>query len=253
IGKWWWPLLHAYEGWVHRRAAHSFFITREDADYAIAHYRVLAARTSVVTFGMEIPDPADKARYRALLLQTYGLDAGTVIYQFNGALGYPPNEQAVRHIVEDILPLLRAQAGFPFVILVCGGNLSAPLAAAIAATNGQVIYTGFVDRIEDYLQGSDVFINPVVAGGGIKTKLVEAIAYGLTAVSCKSGAIGVPAPVAAPKLLLAADLDWQGFVAQMLAARDIHAPVPQSFRDHFNWANITEQAARQLAALTLRS
>ncbi|PUZ23905.1 Glycosyltransferase Family 4 [Chitinophaga costaii] len=249
LGKWWWPLLRAYEGWIHRRANGSFFITSEDADYAIQHYRVKAARTSVVTFGMETPAPVDKNHYRALLLQRYALDAHTVIYQFNGSLGYLPNEQAVRHILEDILPLLRAKATFPFVILVCGGHLQETLVQAIAQTNGQVIYTGFVDQLEDYLRGSDIFMNPVLAGGGIKTKLVEAIAYGLTAVSCESGAIGVPASIAAPKLKLAADLDWHTFVARLLEVTDAQAPVPQSFRDYFNWENITRHAAEKMEML----
>lgn len=253
IGKWWWRGLKMYEGWIHRRAAFSFFITQADADYAIAHYHVKPARTSVVTFGMEAPVVADKAPYRQLLLKTHHLAPDTFIYQFNGALGYPPNANAVQHIVEDILPRLSQQADFPFVILICGGNLPDHLQQAIAATNGKVIYTGFVDSIEDYLLGSDMFLNPVMTGGGIKTKLVEAIAYGLTAISCESGAIGVPAEVAAPKLKIAADQDWDAFVSAMLQRPAAQAPVPESFKSYFNWENIAREAAAKLESVAKKS
>lgn len=246
IGKWWWRGLKMYEGWIHRRAAFSFFITQADADYAIQHYHVKLARTSVVTFGMETPLAADKAPYRAQLLQTHQLAPDTFIYQFNGALGYPPNADAVAHLVNDILPLFEQKATFPFAILICGGNLPEHLQQAIAATNGKVIYTGFVNSIEDYLLGSDMFLNPVMTGGGIKTKLVEAIAYGLTAISCESGAIGVPESVAAPKLKIVADQDWDAFANAMLQRQDTQTPVPENFKQYFNWNNIAGEAATRL-------
>jgi hypothetical protein len=53
-----------------------------------------------------------------------------------------------------------------------------------------IIYAGFVDDISIYFKGADVFINPVSYGGGIKTKLVEALGYNLNAVSTSNGAIG---------------------------------------------------------------
>lgn len=251
IGKWWWRGLAVYEGYIHRRAAFSFFITQADADYAISHYRVPPSRTSVATFGMEAPEIKDRERYRHQLLAAHNLAPDTFIYQFNGALGYPPNADAVQHIVADVLPKLSQRAGFPFVILICGGNLPEHLQQAIAATNGKVIYTGFVTSIEDYLLGSGMFINPVMTGGGIKTKLVEAIAYGLTAISCESGATGVPATVAAPKLKVVPDHDWDAFVAAMLQTQDAHTPVPESFKTYFNWENIAREAAGKLEGLTV--
>lgn len=251
IGKWWWQGLEKYEGWIHRRAAFSFFITQADADYAIRHYQVPPSRASVVTFGMEAPEITGRERYRQQLLATHHLAPDTFIYQFNGALGYPPNASAVQHIVADILPKLSQQAGFPFVILICGGNLPEHLRQAIAATNGKVIYTGFVASIEDYLLGSDMFINPVMTGGGIKTKLVEAIAYGLTAISCESGATGVPAAIAAPKLKVVPDQDWNAFVTTMLETQDAHTPVPESFKTYFNWEHIAREAAGKLEGLTV--
>ena len=40
-----------------------------------------------------------------------------------------------------------------------------------------LVYAGFVNDVDVYYKGADLFINPVNSGGGLKTKLVEAIGF----------------------------------------------------------------------------
>ncbi len=106
-----------------------------------------------------------------------------------------------------------------------------------------IIYAGFVDDIILYFKAADVFINPVNDGGGIKTKLVEALGYNLNAVSTTNGAIGIDAKICNGKLLLCENEDWQGFVNKMLQAITINDTMQQEFYDKFFWGNIAKNAA----------
>ena len=46
-----------------------------------------------------------------------------------------------------------------------------------------IIYAGFVDDITLFYKAADMLINPVIDGGGIKTKLVEALGYNMNVVT----------------------------------------------------------------------
>ena len=106
-----------------------------------------------------------------------------------------------------------------------------------------IIYAGFVDDINIYFKGVDIFINPVTDGGGIKTKLVEALGYDMNVVSTVNGAIGVDADICNGKLLLCKNEDWQGFADKMLEAIQINQSIGKEFFDYFYWDNIAKKAA----------
>ena len=107
--------------------------------------------------------------------------------------------------------------------------------------------TGFVEDIGLYFKGADVFINPVVEGGGIKTKLVEALGYNVNAVSTVNGAIGVPAALCNGKLLLVNDDDWAGFAQAVTVAVKIIADISPAYYEHFYWGHNAERAAEFIA------
>ncbi|MBK7345377.1 MAG: glycosyltransferase [Chitinophagaceae bacterium] len=67
-----------------------------------------------------------------------------------------------------------------------------------------------------YFKAADVFLNPVIEGGGIKTKLVEALGQNLNVVTTQSGAIGVPQETTGNKMKIIKDGDWAAFAATLL-------------------------------------
>ncbi|HEU4555754.1 MAG TPA: glycosyltransferase family 4 protein [Chitinophaga sp.] len=250
IGKVWWPLLRAYEKWVHRKAAHSFFISREDADTAIGEYGLSPQKVSVAPYGITAPPAVkDMAALRRKVCERHNIAPGSTIYYFNGALGYQPNQQAVRNILTAIAPRLQQAAGFPYVILISGKGLPPALAAQVTATNGQVVYTGFVNDITEYFAAADVFINPVMEGGGVKTKVLEALAFHKTVISTASGAIGVHTAVCGGKLQVANDNNWEQFITLMLQRANIAVPTPPSFFEYYNSSNIAKDAAAIMASI----
>ena len=96
---------------------------------------------------------------------------------------------------------------------------------------------------------ADVFINPVLEGGGVKTKVLEALAAHRTVVSTVSGAIGVDTGICGNKLKIVPDNDWLQFSARMQELEDITAPTPSSFLHYHNSGRIAAEAAAIMQSL----
>lgn len=55
----------------------------------------------------------------------------------------------------------------------------------------KILFTGFVDNIEDIYEAADLLLAPLTTGTGIKTKIIEAFAHGLTVVTTLVGIEGI--------------------------------------------------------------
>ena len=244
-GKWWWGILWHYEKKVHRQAHHNFFIQQNDYDYAIAHFKLDPELCTVITYGFELdqaPSLADKQAAGKMLREKHNINPADKLLLFNGTLGYKPNLDALVVILEQLNPLLLAETGFTYKILVCGNKLPPSYNRLLDYTDKNIIYAGFVEDINLYFRGCDIFINPVIDGGGIKTKLVEALGNDLPVVSTKSGAIGISPEITGGKLQLIADGDWKAF-AKAICSFTPGSPIPAVFFDNFYWGNIAARAA----------
>ena len=245
VGKSWWKLLWQYEKFVHRNADLNFFISDEDRAYAVNNFGLNPARCATITYGFDRDRPADdeeRKKSRAFLNQTYKIKPEQKILLFNGTLDYPPNLDAVRMIRDEINPRLQKSEPDHFRIIICGKNLPSEFLES-KSPDKNLIYAGFVDDISVYFKGADIFLNPVCDGGGIKTKLVEAIGYGVSAVSTATGAIGVDKTVAGAKLKIVADADWDGF-CRAISETTGNEETPASFYQHFYWGNICAKASQ---------
>jgi glycosyltransferase involved in cell wall biosynthesis len=243
LGKSWWRMLWLYEKWTHRQANYNFFIHDQNKQYAIEHFGLKPVKCMTLSYGIEwdkLPGPEELNAASMELRKKYRIAKEETILFFNGAFDYSPNKKALLKILEVIHPLLLQQIGFSYRILICGRDI--PLALT-ALKQEKVIFAGYVEDIALYFKGSDVFLNPITEGGGIKTKLVEALAYNLNAVSTLSGAMGVPAELCNGKLLLCDDEDWAGFCALIQQAAGIRASTPNSYFNHFFWGYTAKRAA----------
>ncbi|MDP4151293.1 MAG: glycosyltransferase [Bacteroidota bacterium] len=243
LGKWWWNILWHYEKWVHRRADYNFFIHAEDMQYALGHFGLRPERCIVMTYGIEwdrAPGPEEVRRSRELLRREQGIAEHEVVLFFNGAFDHRPNLLALESILDKINPILLRRASFAYKILICGRGIPESM---MEGGHRNVIWGGFVPDISAYFRGADVFINPVTEGGGIKTKLVEALGNNLTSVSVRNGALGVDPAWCGGKLLIGEDGDWEGFVDLIEQAIAVRGDVPAGWFDHFYWGVTTRRAA----------
>jgi glycosyltransferase involved in cell wall biosynthesis len=243
--RWWWKILRAYEKKLHRKADINFFITDEDRLYAIKEFSLEAGRCHTVTYGFEMnayPPKEEKAAAQQKIRDLHHILPAERILLFNGTLSYKPNLDAVDIILKHINPALRAQKDSHYKIIICGKGLPENYRELQAWSSEHIIYAGFVEDITLYFKAADIFINPVLDGGGIKTKLVEALGHNVNGVSTASGAIGIPAQAAGQKLIVTPDGDWAAFTHAILNTH-LDADTPAAFFAHFYWGNIAAKAA----------
>jgi polysaccharide biosynthesis protein PslH len=235
VGKWWWKIMWWYERFTHRRADINIFIQDPDREYAIKEFGLDPARCITVLYGVEWNEPPSRLQRQAAAQQLrskHGLADDETILLFNGAFDYKPNLEGLKRIFDTIHPYLRQQPGFKYRIIVCGRDIPQNI---VNHGDPQIIIAGFVDDISLYFKGADVFLNPILGGGGIKTKLVEALGYNLNAVSTENGAIGVDPAVCNGKLLVAPDGDWEAFCNRIVVASRLQGDIPPAFFQHFDW------------------
>lgn len=246
----WW-LYEWYEKKVHQQADHSFFITDEDRAWAVKHWRLAERKCTVITHGTDIRQPLsidEKNSAREQLLATHTLPPATRLFLFNGSLNYLPNIDALRIIINELLPALQSMP-FEFRLFICGKGLSAQWEAVLRSHPG-IIYLGLVEDMELYHNGTDCFINPITLGGGIKIKLIEALAHNQTAISTRSGAQGIAPNLVEDKLVIVEDYEWAAFAKAMAGPGiDTYKKTPEAFYRAFNWDTIIQKALLSLQPL----
>ena len=108
---------------------------------------------------------------------------------FTGSMDWYPNEDAIIHFMDAILPRLRLRVP-GLTIAVVGRNPSDRLKALGAAKGVQV--TGTVDDVRPFVAEAAVYVVPLRIGGGTRLKIFEALAMGKAVVSTSVGAEGLP-------------------------------------------------------------
>jgi GT2 family glycosyltransferase/glycosyltransferase involved in cell wall biosynthesis/SAM-dependent methyltransferase len=97
---------------------------------------------------------------------------------FLGGYQHVPNVDAVQYFVKDVFPLLRGKLpGVRFFIVG-----SRPPQSVIDLTCEDVIVTGHVPDLYEYMSGCRLSVNPLRYGAGIKGKIVTCMAYGVPCV-----------------------------------------------------------------------
>ena len=250
IGKWWWKILWYYERCAYRKADCVWFKTNEDKQYAQLYFQLKPEHCFTIPYGIEantLPEEKEILACRNQLQTIYGIGDEETILLFNGTLSYKPNLDALKSIVQEINPLLLNET-LSYKILICGKGLPPEMNGLKDYLNKNIIYAGFVDDIDLYFKGCDIFINPLQDGGGIKTKLVEALGFGKKCVSSSNGAIGVDPACTEGRLLVVSDKDWQAYSRgiMMMTTRDI-LNNNSSFYTMYSWQQIAEKAVQSLS------
>lgn len=245
MGKWWWPLLKWYERWAFRKADRIYFITPEDKEFAMTKWAIPESRCADLPFLVNISEyPADKAIHRMKIGDQHGIGKADLLILFNGLLSYKPNLDALQVILQKINPILLTAPGLNYTIIVCGKALPETVEELRQHRDQHIIYAGFVDNIESYFKASDLFLNPVQSGGGIKTKMVEAIAYGATVVATETGATGIRKEVCGEKLLTVPDNDWDAFAQSVIDHRNTVSVTPAAYYAYY----YRKEVAKRIAA-----
>jgi glycosyltransferase involved in cell wall biosynthesis len=114
--------------------------------------------------------------------------ASTANLVFVGSMNYIPNVDAVEYFVREVLPLIAADV--PDVSLTIVGARPGASVQRLAA-NPRVQVTGLVDDVRPYYADAAAAVVPLRMAGGVRMKILEAMALGCPVVSTTIGAEGL--------------------------------------------------------------
>jgi polysaccharide biosynthesis protein PslH len=147
----------------------------------------LAARVRVNPYGMVLPPATDPSR--AL--------ADTVL--FTGTFAHLPNREAALWLGREIMPGVRAQR--PGARLRIVGRTPPPEVLELAGPGVEVVADA--TEMRPHLEQAAVIAAPVRSGGGMRMKVLEAMALGKAVVTTGLGAEGFTSFAEAPPLAIA--------------------------------------------------
>jgi glycosyltransferase involved in cell wall biosynthesis len=164
--------LESYERATYRHFDRVVFVTAEDrARLELEHATV-------------IPICADPASTPPVIRS-----AGARSVTFVGALHWPPNAQGIAWFThncwQDVL------AAVPDAQLTIIGKAPPSEVSALSHSFPHLHVAGYVDDLQPYLANTGVFLVPLLAGGGMRVKIVDAWTWQLPVVATTIGAEGI--------------------------------------------------------------
>lgn len=244
-----------------RRATHPLAAWRARSEAAA--WRRLQVAASAWADTTLCVTPEDHERYlamggRNLLTVPLGMDLTTLsadwqpdleheTHLFVGSFGHRPNVLAAEFLLDHVWP--RVSAARPGADLVLVGRGSASFLSARLAPehwpSQRVKAMGFVDDLDDLFRRCRLFVAPLPEGGGIKIKILEAMARGVPVVTTPVGAEGIAGPDSGALTIAACD---ETFATAVLRDADDLSGCEQRVRvarrlmvANFGWEAITDR------------
>lgn len=161
---------------------------------AMERRAVQQARATVV-FSAEDARRLQRFGPRAVHVVPIGVDPGSrlpapretlTVAAYVGTFGYPPNVEAARLLLDE-WPRIKAASGLRRLVFV--GRRASEVITATA----DVEVRSDVPDVPAALADADVLVVPLVSGGGVRVKIIEAFALGLPVVSTALGIEGLGA------------------------------------------------------------
>lgn len=104
---------------------------------------------------------------------------------FVGNMEYLPNQEAAEIIISHIAPKVLSQIDNVEFLMIGRASLKRRVNSA------NIVFTGVVDDVAEFLSASDVAVAPLIQGSGTRLKILEYFSCGLPVVSTSVGAEGL--------------------------------------------------------------
>ncbi len=212
-------------------------VSEPDARYL----RALAPRTPIRI----APNGVDLALYRPDETFPPALQGPGPHLVFTGKMDFRPNVDAVLWFAQEVLPELR-RLGVNAHFWAVGRNPHARLDAL--ARRRDVTITGAVPDVRPYIVQSDVYVAPLLAGGGTRFKILESLALARPVVSTRLGADGIPVEDGVHLALADSPADFARRIRDLLEDRETATALGRRGRmfiqQHYSWDAIVPELER---------
>lgn len=109
---------------------------------------------------------------------------------FRGIMSFRPNIDACMYFLDKIFPLIKKEI-LDIKFYIVGPNPPTQI-LKYAARDKNIIVTGYVEDIREYIAKTTVNVCPMISGSGIKNKILESLAMGTPSVITSIAAEGIP-------------------------------------------------------------
>jgi len=192
-------LVRRVERLIMARFDRIFTLSEFDRNYLLTLCPTLPVAAIPIPAGLDLkPTSYLRVRHRLLFLASYK-------YR-------PTNVAAALWFHSEVLPLVRRE--FPEAQFVIAGFGPPPQLTELAEKDPYTLVTGFVDDTDQLYKSASLFVAPILTGGGIIVKVLDALAAGTPVVTTSFGNEGIGATPG--EELLVAD-DPQSFADAVLA------------------------------------
>ncbi len=157
-----------------------------------------------------VPAGVDRARFTPQPIATPPPRSVAII----GSLNWLPNLEGIRWLLGDVWPRVRAR--LPDLTLHVAG--SHPPAWLTALRQPGVVVHGFVPSAADFLRQHPVLLVPLMSGGGMRIKIIEAMALGRCVLTTTVGGEGIEATAGSEWLVADSPEAWVETLVGIFAA-----------------------------------
>ena len=160
---------------------------------------------------------------------------------------YAPNVEATRFLLREVWPFVSVPGA---KLLIAGSGGTPDLAREVDGTPG-ARWVGYVPDTGLFLRQAAAFVAPLLAGGGTKLKVLEALAAGRPVVTTSVGAQGIPLEHERNALLADNPEEIARQLSRLLVdpelARRLGEGGHQMAAENFSWAQIRANVANDAA------
>ncbi len=158
---------------------------------------------------------------------------------FTGTMDFRPNVDAMTWFCHEVLPQIHRR--LPRTHLVVVGQ--SPARGVRELASPFVTVTGAVEDVRPHLEKATAYVVPMRMGGGVRLKVLEAMAAGIPVVSTRAGAEGIAVEDGENLLLADKAADFAAKVVDVLTnvslARHLATQGRKLVEDQYDWRLIT--------------
>lgn len=137
---------------------------------------------------------------------------------FLGGFGHPPNGEGISWFAAKVMPLLSAATTDTVRLSVYG---SSPTPAIMALSSPEITVHGYVADVTTCFAGHRIFVAPLLAGAGLKGKVIKALCHGIPCVLSPIAAEGIGLVDEIDCLIAETPEDWCKAILRLLRDDDL--------------------------------
>ncbi len=183
----------------------------------LKHYRRLGFKGK----GLTIPFGVNPSEY----IPSDKFEANSVFHL--GSMDWKPNEEGIEWFLEKVWPLVMEKN--PKLKLYLAGRHMPQWLTDLKMKGVKVI--GEVEDAKEFMLSKNIMIVPLMSGGGMRVKIIEALALQKPIVSTPLGAKGVAVKNGKSALLVRQPIDFANAILDLSSDRERAAAIAKAGRD----------------------